>query len=95
MSYIIYNVKTTLLWGGKLRPNTYRTVAAAKAAMTRAYRNGIMKSRMEWKIEDASVFASKIEKTETKTNLLSGKSFTQNVNTPSCCDPSSETYWSM
>jgi hypothetical protein len=32
---------------------------------------------------------------ETKKNLLSGKTFTQAKGTPLCCDPSSETYWSM
>ena len=94
MSYIIYNVKTTMLYGGTLRPKTYKTVAAAKAGMTRANRAGKM-NRREWKIEDASVFGSKIEKTETRINLMSGKPFEQKVNTPLCCDPSSETYWSM
>ena len=36
-----------------------------------------------------------IEKRVTKRNLMSGKEFTQPANTPLCCDPSSETYWSM
>jgi hypothetical protein len=94
MSYIIYNVKTTLLYGGTLRPKAYKTVAAAKAGMTRANRAGKM-DRREWKIEDASVFSEKIEKTVTCRNLMSGKPFTQKVNTPLCCDPSSETYWCM
>jgi hypothetical protein len=45
-------------------------------------------------IAEASEHA-KIEKQETKKNLISGAEFTQSVNTPTCCDPSSETYWSM
>lgn len=28
-------------------------------------------------------------------NLMSGKEFLLGANTPLCCDPSSETYWSM
>jgi hypothetical protein len=31
----------------------------------------------------------------TKTNLLSGKEFQERYDTPRCCSPSSEAYWSM
>jgi hypothetical protein len=34
-------------------------------------------------------------KTREVTNLLSGKKVIIAANTPLCCDPSSETYWSM
>jgi hypothetical protein len=46
-------------------------------------------------IAERAHFHAHIEKQETKRNLLSGKEFTQPVNTPLACDPSSETYWSM
>ena len=38
---------------------------------------------------------AKIEKTTTVKNLMSGKDVVQSVNTPHCCDVSSETYWAM
>ena len=31
----------------------------------------------------------------TKTNMMSGKEFTERYDTPYYCSPSSETYWSM
>ena len=33
--------------------------------------------------------------TKTVTNLMSGKPVEIAYNTPGCCDPSTETYWSM
>jgi hypothetical protein len=36
-----------------------------------------------------------VETLVTRTNLLSGKTFQERYDTPSCCSPSSETYWSM
>lgn len=51
--------------------------------------------REDYLIEDLKVFRETIEKTEVKINLMSGKEFTQSVNEPACCDPSTETYWSM
>ena len=49
----------------------------------------------DWDIVDQKTFHDSIEKWETKQNLLSGKEFKQRVNTPACCDPSTETYHSM
>jgi hypothetical protein len=31
----------------------------------------------------------------TKRNLMGGKEFTERYDTPHCCSPSSESYWSM
>jgi len=31
----------------------------------------------------------------TRTNMMSGKEFKERYDTPRCCSPSSETYWSM
>lgn len=33
--------------------------------------------------------------TKTVTNIMSGKEIEIDADTPLCCDPSSETYWSM
>jgi hypothetical protein len=48
---------------------------------------------MTSKREPASCFGMVVK--VTKVNMMSGKEFEQPINTPLCCDPSSETYWSM
>ena len=40
-------------------------------------------------------YNANIRCTVTVKNLMSGEDVVQDVNTPLCCDPSSETYWSM
>ena len=55
--------------------------------------NPVLLDRNDWAIAPAGTFHCSIEKTVTKRNLLSGTEFTQPVNTPLCCDPSSETYF--
>ncbi len=40
-------------------------------------------------------YNTETSKTVTKRNLLSGKEIQVAVGTPACCDPSTETYWSM
>ncbi len=60
-----------------------------------AITDNIKTLREDYLIEDLAVFKATIEKTEVKHNLMSGKPFTQSVNEPACCDPSTETYWSM
>lgn len=86
----------------------YKTRAAAQAAITRAHKQ-YTKTNLYvpgsnaheadplfmWAMADAQYFHMFIEKRVTKRNLMSGEEFTQTVNTPLCCDPSSETYWSM
>jgi len=48
-----------------------------------------------WGCADAEFFHTFIEKTIRKTNLMTGEMFSQSVNTPRSCDPSSELFWSM
>jgi len=90
MSYVIYNINTTELF---VHPGSrefyWNTERGAKMIFTKA------KLELPWAISERSFFHSNIEKQVTKTNLMSGKQFTQPANTPLCCDPSSETYWSM
>lgn len=90
MSFIIYEIETTRLYGGSLMHKRYESERSAKMVMTKA---GLDKSK--WAIADTKTFHQKIEKQVTRKNLMSGKDFTQPINTPLCCDPSSETYWSM
>lgn len=100
MSYLIFHVESTFILRGKDGRETYRTEAAAKAALTRAIR--LQKEHRDQRITQAThavsevgEFHRNIEKQVTRRNLMSGKEFSKPINTPACCDPSSETYWSM
>jgi hypothetical protein len=97
MSYVIFEKATTkivrIMRNGYWQDAIYQTEAAARAGFTRLRKQGKVHP-MYFDILPWAEFA-KIEKTETRVNLMSGKEFTQSVNTPLCCDPSSETYWSM
>jgi hypothetical protein len=89
--FVIYHKESTILYQ---HPKTYKsswdTWRGAKVVRSKAKLDP-----KEWLIAHKDFFHKGIEKTETKVNLVSGKEFTQPVNTPLCCDPSSETYWSM
>lgn len=94
--YVIYNIDTTIIVSE--RPSwdvpVYATVGAAKAGLTRLVRKGKVR-REECGIAEYNEFHNNIELQVTKHNLMTGDEFSQPVNTPRCCDPSSETYWSM
>ena len=111
--YYIYEKSSTLIMGkvymGEMRPDhrkSYKTMSAAKAALTRA-------SKQWWDlhgrygdpeennpiyrmgIAETKHFHTCIEKHRTVENLMNGKQFSQPVNTPAHMSPASETYWSM
>lgn len=79
------NVKTDL--------EHFASLAAAKSALTREVKRGAVK-REDFLIAPSNVFWNEIEKTETVKNLMTGKDVVQGVNTPFCCKPNTETYWS-
>lgn len=89
MSYVIFNLQTTIRHDHR---KSYATEGAAKMVLTKLQRAG--KLDENWVVDSMEDFA-KIEKTEVVYNLMSGQPVTQSVNTPLCCDVSSETYWSM
>ena len=99
MSFVIYNKETTILHKQLVSnrdywPQHFDTERGAKMTLTRLVNKGKYKAG-EWAVADTATFHANIEKTETRVNLMSGKEFTQPVNTHRCCDPSSELYWSM
>jgi hypothetical protein len=98
MQHTVYHKDTTHLLrshpGTKTKLNHYATVFAAKAALTREVHNGAVK-REDFLIAPTDEFWKEIEKKVTVKSLMSGKDVVQSVNTPRCCDPSSETYHSM
>lgn len=90
MSYVIYIIKSTQL----VNSRRYKSVAAAKAAITRGERLGLI-DRDLVAIEETSKFHSEIEGRVRRVNLMTGKEYYEPVNTPRYCSPSSEAYWSM
>jgi len=100
MSFVIYNKETTRILMVRARSvgcytDRWATEGSAKATLTRKEKKDAEFNRDEFAIAETANFFANIEKTETRTNILSGKEFTQGVNTPACCDPSTETYHCM
>jgi hypothetical protein len=95
-NYVVFEIDTTLYAGrkGKYDFPIFDTVAAAKSHITRLIKSGKY-TRDQITFAPRDHFQRQLEKRVTKRNLLSGKEFTQPINTPLACDPSSETYWSM
>lgn len=91
--YVVYNKETTVTMRAKAYGKEYyASEAAARAFLTRMVKKGYR--REDFDVAELGYFREHIEKYETVTNLMSGKQVRQSVNTPLCCDPSSETYWS-
>lgn len=93
MGYVVYEANTGLVVtdNTKNRQKVYRSEAAAQACKTRlSKKNGYQK--FELAVCEQSQLPRRTKKVR---NLMSGKMIEIDVNTPHCCDPSSETYWSM
>lgn len=97
MAYVIYHRETTkfvrIMRNGYWQDAQFATEAAARAAKTRLIKARKINHR-HYAIAELAHFRANIEKTEVVKNLMSGKEVVQSVNTPLCCDVSSETYWS-
>lgn len=97
MAFRAYHKETTRYLafhrGVKTNKECFETASAAKAAITREAKRGVIKAE-DFGVLSVEEFA-KIEKTEKVKNLMTGSEVEQSVNTPHCCDVSSETYWSM
>lgn len=95
MAYVVYNVGTTQTVNEKrFGRETYKTEAAAKAARTRMIKR-IKFDPNQLAVAEVAFYTQNIATTVTRTNLMTGKTYQESVNTPMCCSPSSETYWSM
>jgi len=100
MSYVIYEYATTKILGGYSK--NYKTFAAAKAALTRLRKKipaadvGTERDpEFFYAIAERTYFHTAIEKSVERTNMMSGKTFRESINTPYYCSPASESYWSM
>ena len=90
--FYVYNLKTSQVMQTRKGKSTWKSLGAAKAFRTRMARMGY--NTDEYGIVDTSLY-SLIEQQVEKVNLMTGETYMESVNTPSCCSPSSETYWSM
>jgi hypothetical protein len=92
MSYVIVSKGTGLIvTDGPNRTRAYKTFGAAKATRTRLCRKAGW-SENELNIVSRDTYVSpKI----TVKNLMTGRDVVIDADTPNCCNPASETYWSM
>ena len=109
MSYVIYEQSSTYIMGkpdrnGVVRPDhrkSYKTLGAAEAALTRICKaEGLLQTdpnygRYRYAIAARAYFHQNIERQRTVENMMTGKTFSQPINTPAHMSPASETYWSM
>ena len=93
--FVIYNKATTAIVKERSYSKAYyATEAAAKSAVTRFVKKGIV-NKDEVAIADHITYSETIEAQVKRVNMMSGKEYFESVNTPSFCSPSSESYWSM
>ena len=104
--FYVYERATTYIVGKHGTPDhraSYKTMAAAKAAVTRiAKASGLLATDENYPlytlaIAEAGYFHKTIEK-QVKRKVLEGfggKEYYEPINTPNYCSPSSESYWSM
>ena len=99
MSYVIYNKETTIMFSIPARSvGCWKDTWESKGAATRAFNKAVREGKItedSHAIAETSDFHHNIELTERVKNLLSGEWVTQRVNTPRCCDVSSELYHCM
>ena len=89
--YIIVKATGLIMSDGPNRTRAYRTKGAAKATITRLIKKAGWTSD-EFAITPVRDYQPRMV---TRRNLMSGKEYQEDVNTPNFCSPSSESYWSM
>ena len=96
MSYVVFDTATTRYAGKKAKYNDpiFDSLAAAKSHMSRLVKSGKFTAD-QLAVAESDYYHDNIEAIVQRTNIMSGKSFFERINTPYYCSPSSETYWSM
>lgn len=94
MAYVVYRTSDSrIVTEKRYGKEVYATEAAAKAALTRMIKKNKHPGE-QLKVQDLQAYRMFIEETVERVNLMSGKTYRESVNTPLCCSPASETYWS-
>jgi len=92
MSYYVI-VKSTghIVTDGPNSTRSYRSQGAAQATRTRLCR------KQGWSLNDLEIVDHKSYQPRmvTRTNIMTGEQYEEDVNTPRFCSPSSEAFWSM
>lgn len=86
MTYYVYHRKSTSII------KVFNTHSGAKRSMTCMNRNS---QSDDYAVAEADYYEKNIVWRKKVKNLMTGKEIEIDSNTPLCCDPSSETYWSM
>jgi hypothetical protein len=100
-TFVIYNKATSAILKIGTNPGRYAGMAAARAALTRfCKKSGLMPNNPLYPeyiygIAEIEHYYTKIERTVTRKNLMTGIEYQESVNTPIYCSPASESYWSM
>lgn len=99
MSYVVYEKESTKridnLMGGPRDKTSFATMASAKAARTRFLKSQMAFAADAIVIEEADKFYKEIENDVHGVSAQDGKTpVTVKANTPYCCDPRFERYWS-
>lgn len=85
MVYVVYNIATSR------REHTYDTATVAKRQTTRLNNKA---GEVKFAYTNGADYSANVEQMVERTNLMSGKTFKESVNTPWACSPASESYWS-
>lgn len=97
MWFVVYEKESTYridnLNGGP-KAESFKSVGAAKAARTRFCKAQSAFTAEDIEIAEHNEFYSKIEKDRVVKSARDGSPVTIKANTPWCCNPASETYWS-
>ena len=92
MSYVVVAKGTGLIvTDGPRQGRAYKTMGAAEATRSRLIR------KAGWSIDQLNIVEHASYRAPTKKvrSLMTGEEVEIAADTPRCCDPSSETYWSM
>ena len=91
MFYIVAKGTGLIVTDGPNRTRAYKTFGSARATRTR------LCNKAGYTVEQLSIIDTKYYKPKmvTRKNLMTGAEFEEDVNTPNCCSPASETFWSM
>jgi hypothetical protein len=91
MFYIVARETGLIVTDGPNRTRAYKTFGAARATRTR------LCNKAGWSAGDLSIVDTTHYKPKmvTRTNLMTGLEYEEDVNTPNFCSPASESFWSM
>lgn len=86
MAYVVYHKASTQIL------KTFNQKSAAKRSATCMNRNA---GDVYYTYADRETYERRVVTRKTVKNLMTGQEVEIDSNTPWCCNPASETYWSM